>query len=86
MDTSEIDTYLQALDEELADRTIRKPVRLAVVGGVYMLFFLKIERPRKMLMWCHWIFPIPRVQTERRKPFDRQSMPSLKDIGSDENG
>jgi hypothetical protein len=41
MDRSEIDTYLQALDEELANRAIRKPVRLAVVGGVYMLFFLK---------------------------------------------
>jgi len=41
MDSSEIDTYLQALGEELADRAIRKPVRLAVVGGVYMLFFLK---------------------------------------------
>ncbi len=41
MDNSEIDTYLQALDDALADRAIRKPVRLAVVGGVYMLFFLK---------------------------------------------
>ena len=29
------------MDEELAGRTIRKPVRLAVVGGVYVLFFLK---------------------------------------------
>jgi menaquinone-dependent protoporphyrinogen IX oxidase len=34
IDSSEIDTYLQALDEELANRAIRKPVRLAVVGGV----------------------------------------------------
>ncbi len=41
MDSGEIDTYLQALDDALANRDIRKPVRLAVVGGVYMLFFLK---------------------------------------------
>lgn len=41
MDSDEIDAYLQALDEELANRPVSKPVRLVVVGGVYMLFFLK---------------------------------------------
>jgi len=41
MDSSEIDTYLRALDEELEKRPIRKPVRIVVVGGVYMLFFLR---------------------------------------------
>jgi hypothetical protein len=40
MDSNEIDTYLRALDAELAQRPIRKPVRIVVVGGVYMLFFL----------------------------------------------
>ncbi len=40
MDREEIDTYLQALDAALAERPIRKPVRLVVVGGVYMMFFL----------------------------------------------
>ena len=33
MDSSEIDTYLRALDEELEKRPIRKPVRIVVVGG-----------------------------------------------------
>src|SRR5258708_27464024 len=41
MDSNEIDTYLHALDEELAKRLIRKPVHIVVVGGVYMLFFLR---------------------------------------------
>ena len=41
MDSGEIDTYLQVLYEEIANRAIRTPVRLAVVGGVYTLFFLK---------------------------------------------
>jgi len=36
----EIETYLQALDEELAQQKIRKPVRLVVVGGVYMMLVL----------------------------------------------
>jgi hypothetical protein len=41
LDSGEIGTYLQALDDALANRSIRKAVRLAVVGRVYMLFFLK---------------------------------------------
>lgn len=40
MESNEIDTYLRALDAELAQRPIRKPVRIVVVGGVYMIFFL----------------------------------------------
>jgi hypothetical protein len=42
MDGNEIENYLRALDDELGKkRNIRKPVRLAVVGGVYMVFVLK---------------------------------------------
>src|SRR6266567_2302980 len=41
MEGDEIDRYFQALDEELAERTLKKPVRLVVLGGVYMMFFLK---------------------------------------------
>lgn len=41
MDSAQIDTCLHALDEELGHHAIRKPVRLMVVGGVYMLFFLR---------------------------------------------
>ncbi len=40
MQIQEIETYLQALDEELAQQKIRKPVRLVVVGGVYMMLVL----------------------------------------------
>ncbi|HEY4385660.1 MAG TPA: DUF6036 family nucleotidyltransferase, partial [Ktedonobacteraceae bacterium] len=36
-----IDRYFQALDEDLTLRTLKKPVRLVVLGGVYMMFFLK---------------------------------------------
>jgi predicted nucleotidyltransferase len=41
MEGDEIERYFQALDEELAERTLKKPVRLVVLGGVYMMFFLK---------------------------------------------
>jgi hypothetical protein len=37
MTEQEIEYYLQALNEELAHRAIEKPVRLAIVGGVYMV-------------------------------------------------
>ena len=39
MNSNEIDIYLRVLDEELEKRPIRKPVRIVVVGGVYMLCF-----------------------------------------------
>ena len=41
MDSDEIDTYLLALDEDLEKRPIRQPVRIVVVGGVFMAFFLR---------------------------------------------
>jgi len=37
----DIETYLQALDASLAGRLLKMPVRIAVVGGVYMMFFLQ---------------------------------------------
>jgi hypothetical protein len=33
MESREVETYLQALDAELAQRPVKKPVRLVVVGG-----------------------------------------------------
>jgi Nucleotidyltransferase of unknown function (DUF6036) len=39
MESDEVEAYFQALDEALEQRKIHKPVRLAVVGGVYMMFF-----------------------------------------------
>ncbi|QBD77091.1 hypothetical protein EPA93_14190 [Ktedonosporobacter rubrisoli] len=47
MEGNEIEVYFQALDEELANRKLKKPVRLAVVGGVYMMFFLKNRNSTK---------------------------------------
>src|SRR5947207_11105259 len=41
MNSNEIDIYLRMLDKELEKCPIRKPVRIVVVGGVYMLFFLR---------------------------------------------
>ena len=41
MESEEVEAYFQALDEELEKRKLHKPVRLAVVGGVYMMFFFK---------------------------------------------
>jgi len=40
VESQEIETLFRALDEELAGRELKKPVRLVVVGGVYMMFFL----------------------------------------------
>jgi len=34
MEGDEIDQYFQALDEELAEGMLKKPVRLVVLGGV----------------------------------------------------
>lgn len=41
MQRQEIEQYLQELNEELAGRAIAKPVRIVVVGGVYMLTFVQ---------------------------------------------
>jgi hypothetical protein len=47
MDEHAIETLLQALNEEIAKRPIKKPVRLVVVGGVYMLAFVKNRESTK---------------------------------------
>ena len=47
MQAEEIETYLQSLDRELAGRKIGKPVRLVVVGGVYMMFVMKNRNSTK---------------------------------------
>jgi hypothetical protein len=41
LSTQEIDTYFQTLNEELEKRPIAKPVRLVVVGGAFMISFIK---------------------------------------------
>jgi hypothetical protein len=41
LSTQEIDTYFQTLNEELETRPITKPVRLVVVGGAFMISFVK---------------------------------------------
>jgi hypothetical protein len=41
MEGKEVETYFAALDEALASQPIKKPVRLVVVGGIYMVCFVK---------------------------------------------
>ena len=41
MEGAEVETYFAALDEALADQPMKKPVRLVVVGGIYMVCFVK---------------------------------------------
>jgi hypothetical protein len=44
MNSSEIEKYLQALGDELATRGVQKPVRVMVVGGVFMLINIRNRR------------------------------------------
>ena len=69
MDSNEIDTYLHALDEELAKRLIRKPVRIVVVGGVYMLFFLRNRAATKDVDIVPLDFPDSTNPTQETKVF-----------------
>jgi len=69
MDSNEIDTYLHALDEELAKRLIRKPVHIVVVGGVYMLFFLRNRAATKDVDIVPLDFPDSTNPTQETKVF-----------------
>ena len=86
MDSSEIDTYLRALDEELEKRPIRKPVRIVVVGGVYMLCFSGNRAATKDVDIIPLDFPDTTNPNGETKSFARLSMPSLKPTGSDATG
>jgi hypothetical protein len=67
MESQEVETYLQALDEELARRPVKKPVRLVVVGGIYMMFFYIIALRQKMLILSLSIFPIPQTPIRKQR-------------------
>ena len=69
MDSNEIDTYLRALDAELAQRPIKKPVRIVVVGGVYMLFFLRNRAATKDVDIIPLDFPDTTNPTRETKVF-----------------
>lgn len=69
MDQQDIDSYLQALDAALATRTLRKPVRLVVVGGVYMLFFLHNRPSTKDIDVVPLDFPDTTHPTHETKTF-----------------
>ncbi len=47
MESQEVEVYLHALDEELEKRKLHKPVRLVIVGGVYMMFFFQNRNSTK---------------------------------------
>ncbi|EFH84381.1 DUF6036 family nucleotidyltransferase [Ktedonobacter racemifer] len=70
MEGSEIEHYLQALDEELEKRTkVRKPVRLAVVGGVYMMFFVQNRASTKDIDVVPLDFPDTMNPNQETKAF-----------------
>jgi hypothetical protein len=69
MEGDEIDRYFQALDEDLAERTIKKPVRLVVLGGVYMMFFLKNRSSTKDVDIVPLDFPDTMKPNEETKTF-----------------
>jgi hypothetical protein len=69
MEGDEIDRYFQALDEDLAQRTLKKPVRLAVLGGVYMMFFLKNRSSTKDVDIVPLDFPDTMKPNEETKTF-----------------
>ncbi|SRR5579884_953803 len=64
MDGNEIEMYLRALDQELGQHKLQKPVHLAVVGGVYMVCFL---RNRTSTVFCQHHQKLSR-SAARQKP------------------
>jgi predicted nucleotidyltransferase len=69
MESEEVDVYFRALDEELAKRKLHKPVRLAVVGGVYMMFFLKNRASTKDVDVIPLDFPDTTEPNQQTKAF-----------------
>jgi hypothetical protein len=66
----EIETYLQALNRELQKRTIiKKPVRLAIVGGVYMMNFVHNRSSTKDIDVVPLDFPDTMNPDEETKAF-----------------
>src|SRR5260370_35392170 len=78
MDSNEIDTYLRALDAELAQRPIKKPVRIVVVGGVYMLFFLGNRAATKDVDIIPLDFPDTTSPNRETKVFRSPANPTAK--------
>ncbi|GHO47255.1 DUF6036 family nucleotidyltransferase [Ktedonospora formicarum] len=70
MQSNEIDIYLQALDEALSTRSaIKKPARLVVVGGVYMMLFLKNRTSTKDVDVIPLSFPDTMNPSDETKAF-----------------
>ena len=44
MDSQEIETYLAELGAELQSRGVKKPIRLMLIGGAYMLVLERASR------------------------------------------
>jgi len=66
----EIETYLQALNQEVQKRsTIKKPVRLAIVGGVYMMNFVHNRSSTKDIDIVPLDFPDTMHPDEETKAF-----------------
>jgi hypothetical protein len=69
LSTQEIDTYFQTLNEELETRPITKPVRLIVVGGAFMISFIKNRSATKDVDIIPLSFPDTTNEDQATKAF-----------------
>jgi Nucleotidyltransferase of unknown function (DUF6036) len=69
LSTQEIDTYFQTLNEELETRPITKPVRLVVVGGAFMISFIKNRSATKDVDIIPLSFPDSMNEDKATKAF-----------------
>lgn len=69
MQETDVEAYLQALNEELEERKIGKPVRLAIVGGVYMVCLIGNRQATKDIDVVPLSFPDTMNSTKETKAF-----------------
>jgi hypothetical protein len=69
LSTQEIDLYFQTLNEELEKYPIAKPVRLVVVGGAFMISFIKNRTATKDVDIIPLSFPDTMKQDQTTKAF-----------------
>lgn len=69
LSTQEIDTYFQTLNEELGLRPITKPVRMVVVGGAFMISFIKNRAATKDVDIIPLSFPDTMNEDQATKAF-----------------
>jgi hypothetical protein len=66
---AEVETYFAALDEALAEQPMKKPVRVVVVGGIYMVCFVKNRASTKDVDIVPLDFPDTMNSNQETKAF-----------------